>query len=197
MSQVLSVRCHINSFFSSCSYVIEFPDSIWIIDPGDSENIYSICSKLGKPVKTILITHAHYDHIYGINDLIAHYNTCPIITNDFGRKMLCCPKLNLSKYHDIEFCLKDDSMVCGFDTPEGELILKSTGFEAIFTPGHSPSCLTFFNDTMLFSGDAYIPGIKTVVNLPHANKNAAIVSEIAIRNLAKCRRIYPGHPSDT
>lgn len=197
MSQILNIYRHINSFFSSCSYILEFHNNLWIIDPGDSASIINICQDTGKPIEAILLTHAHYDHIYGLNDFIILDKEYPIITNDTGKNMLNSPKLNLSKYHDAEFRISDNSHICIFDSDKCHKILKSRGFSAESTPGHNPSCLTFFDDTHLFSGDAYIPGIRTVVNLPYSDKEAAIESEKYILELAKSRIMYPGHPANS
>lgn len=61
------------------------------------------------------------------------------------------------------------------------------------TPGHNPSCLTFMIDQMIFSGDSYIPGVKTVTNLPGGNRAQA---EESIRKILSFGgTIYPGHPA--
>ena len=45
----------------------------------------------------------------------------------------------------------------------------------------------------LFTGDSYIPGIKTVTNLPASNKEQARISEEKIKSLSDDKLIYPGH----
>ena len=65
--------------------------------------------------------------------------------------------------------------------------------QAVFTPGHSPSCVTWVVDDTVFTGDSYIPGIKTVTIFPHADKALVYQSEALILDLLKHRTIYPGH----
>ncbi len=68
---------------------------------------------------------------------------------------------------------------------------------AVFTPGHSPCCVTWVLDDMMFTGDSYIPGVKTVTNLPHCDKKQAACSEILIKKLAEHRTVYPGHAPES
>ncbi len=78
---------------------------------------------------------------------------------------------------------------------DGEEITLNDGFsaKAVFTPGHNPSCITWVIGDAVFSGDSYIPGVKTVTNLPGADKSEASRSEILLQNLAEGKCIYPGH----
>ena len=72
-------------------------------------------------------------------------------------------------------------------------MVSSEQAKAVFTPGHSPCCVTWIIGDAVFTGDSYIPGVKTVANIPHSDKLMAAQSESAIRQLAEHRAIYPGH----
>lgn len=61
------------------------------------------------------------------------------------------------------------------------------------TPGHHPSCLTFEVGYYLFTGDAFIPGIKVVTNLPGGNKQLAEVSKERITTMLQGLVLCPGH----
>ncbi len=65
--------------------------------------------------------------------------------------------------------------------------------QAFFTPGHNPSCITWKIGDAIFTGDSYIPGLKTVTNLPGGNKAHAEESVALIKELSKDKFIYPGH----
>ena len=68
---------------------------------------------------------------------------------------------------------------------------------AVATPGHTPGCITWMTDDALFTGDACIPGVRVVTNLPHGDKQLAMRSLEHIRSLAaEGRTIYPGHDVD-
>lgn len=45
----------------------------------------------------------------------------------------------------------------------------------------------------MFTGDAYIPGVKVVTKLPKGNRKLAAESIERIESLAKGKNICPGH----
>lgn len=147
----------------------------WLVDCGDVEKVI----EQGWNIKGVLLTHAHFDHIYGINKLLEAFPDAIIYTNAEGEKGLQNPKWNFSRYHeDIEdFIISSPQNV---RIIEKECILKldeDLTVEVLFTPGHEPSCLSFIVGNKLFTSDAYIPGVKTVVTFPRSNKQQAKESE--------------------
>ena len=64
----MNISQHINSIFNSNTYLIEDKayDYCWLIDIGDTD--YLIDKSLN--IKGIFITHSHFDHIYGINEIL-------------------------------------------------------------------------------------------------------------------------------
>lgn len=157
-----------------------------LIDPGDEwEGFYD--------VRSVLLTHAHFDHIYGLNRVIELNPSVRIYTNESGREMLLNARKNLSFYNDMPFIISEP--LCILTVQDGEEIPIGGGLtaKAIFTPGHNPSCITWIIEDALFSGDSYIPGIKVVTNLPGGNKKQAEESEAKILRLAENRNIYSGH----
>lgn len=162
----------------------------WLVDCGDLDRILP---HIEGTLKGVLLTHAHFDHIYGLNNLLRLYPDVLVYTNGVGRETLFDDKLNFSKYYgdpiqleptDNIRLLQDGNLLRLFDDVEAR---------AVFTPGHSPCCVTWVLDDVMFTGDSYIPGVKTVTNIPHSNKVQAADSEAIIRQLAEHRAIYPGH----
>lgn len=174
-----------NSTFSSVSY--NFYETL--IDPGDNWRVF-------RYIKNVLLTHAHFDHIYGLNTLANESSDLAIYTNEIGYEMLLDAKKNLSTYHGDSFVFnypeKINIVIDGEEVDIGHGIYA----KAIFTPGHNPSCITWIVEDAIFTGDSYIPGIKTVTNLPGGNKSEAARSEELIKQLAIGRRIFPGHKVD-
>lgn len=178
----MRVLSHTNSLFDSMSYAY---NGI-LIDPGDVWDGFSNVSK-------VLLTHAHFDHIYGLNDLLKISPEAKVYTNEFGREMLLNPRKNLSFYHETPFVFEHtENIVIVNDGDEIELGNGQIA-KAVFTPGHNPSCITWIIKDAIFTGDSYIPGIKTVTNLPKANKIQSLESENLIERLAIGKTIYPGH----
>lgn len=188
---MINVTFVVNSFFSSRTYLIEAPESIFLIDCGDIE---PICDMAGS-ISAVLLTHSHFDHIYGLNDLLHISPDIKVFTNNYGRQMLLDPKKNLSTYHDKPFTfLHHDNIVIVKDGEELEIADGITA-KAIFTPGHNQSCITWHIGDRLFTGDSLIPGIKTVTNLPGGNVQLAKESEHKIMQILSEGNfeICPGH----
>lgn len=191
---MLKIDYIVNSFFDSMTWLLSDEGScrVWLIDCGDVE---PVIKKIGdNNVSGVLLTHAHFDHIYGLPELLKRYPDCRIYTNIIGREALANAKLNMSLYHETPLTVESRQItICG----EGDDIelfedIKARVYE---TPGHHPSCLTFMVGDNLFTGDAYIPGIKVVTNLPRGNKKFAQKSLERIKTLAEGKIIRPGHHS--
>ncbi len=178
----MEIQSHINSIFNSVSYHV----GLGVIDPGDIWEWFH-------GVSIVLLTHSHFDHIYGLNDLLRISPGAVVYTNDVGREMLFDARKNMSFYHETPFVFEHAEQIRVVD--DGDEIDLGCGMvaQAVFTPGHNPSCITWVVGDMVFSGDSLIPGIKTVTNLPGCNKRQAKESEELIRQLAIGRTLYPGH----
>lgn len=183
----------VNSIFNSITYIIPIgnDNDCCLVDCGDVENVI----EEGWRVKSVLLTHAHFDHIYGLNKLLNKFPDVSVYTNEAGRMNLQEPKWNFSRYHentrDFIFLFPERIKVLK-DGDKIELS-KELSLEVIETPGHEPSCVCFFNDGCIFTGDSHIPGVKVVTSFPRSDKNLAIVSELRIKELSKNRIIYAGH----
>lgn len=182
----------VNSLFASCSYLFKMDDqNVWIVDCGDITPIISLLASCH--LRGILLTHAHIDHIYGLNNLLKHSPDSLVFTNDVGKETLLDAYQNLSHYHDSPFV---------FEFPEnikivndGNEINLSDKLKAkvIATPGHHPSCLTYLVGDFLFTGDSFIPGTKVITHLPRGNKSQAKESIQKIIEISNGKIIYPGH----
>ena len=186
----MTIHQIVNSVFNSCSYVLTQDKQSWLVDCGDVDQILPLID--GK-LQGVLLTHAHFDHIYGLNNLESLFPGVPVYTIMAGLNGLMSDKLNFSRYYGEPFI---------FDSPDniklvndGECISLFDGVEikAVATPGHSPGCVTWLTDNAIFTGDSYIPGVKTVANLPHSDKDLALKNEALIRQMVENRSIYPGH----
>lgn len=174
----MGIQSHVNSLFNSVSYRI----GDILIDPGDEWEGF-------RRVKAVLLTHAHFDHIYGLNRVAEVNPEIRVYTTSLGREMLMNDKKNMSRYHESPFVFERPELVV--EISEGSLSVAGLDFEVFETPGHNPSCLTFRIGDALFTGDAYIPGVPTVTKLPGGNRPQAEKSVSRILSLGS--HIYPGH----
>lgn len=186
----MEVRQVVNTVFKSCSYVIVHDGASWLVDCGDVDRILPLID--GK-LQGVLLTHGHFDHIYGLNVLVALFPNLPVYTNHAGQEELLSDKLNFSKYYGEPFVLDVPDSITLISNGEHVELFDGIDAKAFFTPGHSPSCVTWLVGDMLFTGDSFIPGVKTVTNVPHSDKALAAESELIIRDLNEGRVVYPGH----
>ena len=185
---MLKVDHIVNSIFNSITWILSDSESdhVWLVDCGDVAPILKFIEN--KDVIGVLLTHAHFDHIYGLPELLKHFSNCKIYTNESGRETLANAKKNMSFYHESPVTV-DDSCITISD--EGALFPNITA-NVYATPGHHTSCLSFVVDNYLFTGDAFIPGIKVATNLPGAQKENAKESVKKIKSLAINMSICPG-----
>lgn len=190
---MLQVKQIANSIFSSNTFVLSDDEfkTCFLVDVGDMEKVINFLPK-DSLIKGVLLTHTHFDHIYGINELYRRFPEVIVFTSTYGEEALYSEKKNFSFYHNEPIVFEGKKIVVLNDGDEVE-ILSGEKIKVISTPGHCPSCLTFYNEQMIFTGDSYIPKVKVVTNLPNGNKLLAAESKQRILSLAQGKSIFPGH----
>lgn len=189
---MLQVDRIVNSIFDSLTWLLSETESnqVWLVDCGD---IAPILEKIkGKTVAGVLLTHAHFDHIYGLPELINHFPECKIYTNEAGLIALADARKNMSLYHETPFIVERKPVIVCHEGEDIDLFLNVNA-RIYETPGHHQSCLIFEVGHYLFTGDAYIPGVKVVTNLPGGNKEKAKASKERIETMMPSHQLCAGH----
>ena len=178
----------VNTFYSSCTYVL---DGVAVIDCGDVEPLLPLLDK--SRFKGVLLTHGHYDHIYGLNELCSLFPEAKVYCSPWAKRQLLDAKLNISYYHEMPFELAYPDRIV--EVEDGFLleIDDNQKIDALSTPGHTPGCLTWMTDEAMFTGDAFIPDIKVVTKLPFGDRGMSSQSVALIQSHTQGRTIYPGH----
>ena len=153
-----------NAFQTRCCLVWDDKGVCTVIDPGyiDAEKdriVAFIESKNLKPA-SILLTHAHFDHIYGIADFVRKYNV-PIYMD--MKETFSIEKTNPYVCGNYGLSLPEipDLATSFIDTHEGDVIeVGDLRFEVLETPGHSVGGLCFLErkEKLLLSGDTIFAG---------------------------------------
>ena len=190
----MKVRQFTHPQLTSNTYAITTAKSnrVWLVDLGSFDQVvYDLLE--GQSVVGVLLTHYHYDHIYGINHLIDIFPACKIFASAHTIEGLYDPKMNLSFYHEdpITFTgarpevLNDGDEIRIFDDITAKIYA---------TPGHNPGCLTYKIGDYLFTGDSYIPLLDVVTKLKHGSKSENRQSLLKIENLMNPDALVcPGH----
>lgn len=192
---MLKVKKIVSNILSSNMYILFEGGyfSFWIIDIGDADELKKNLP-LNADVKGVFITHGHFDHVAGINKFITYWPYAKIYTSKYGYHQLFSDKANFSFYHGESIIFNGQrNNITILENRQTIDIFNNCKLNVIETPGHCPSCLTYFTDKYIFSGDSYIPGANVVTKLPKGNKTIAEKSLHTILSLSKSRIVCPGH----
>jgi len=167
-----------------------------IIDPGMNPGAL-IRNIEGMEIEAILLTHAHFDHMGGVDE-IRKLKNCPVYLHPLESEWLTNPKLNGSlMWPNVSPPLTTDP--AEYDLAEGQTVkLIGLDFKVFHTPGHSPGSVSFLCGNDLFSGDVLFRLGVGRTDLPGGRERDLVDS---IRNkLYKMDaevKVYPGHGSRT
>ncbi|MEG0890833.1 MAG: MBL fold metallo-hydrolase [Bacteroidales bacterium] len=191
-----SIYRHTNEYLLSNTYIIKnnIDNSCWIIDPGDFEFIRKYIQLKLLNLNGVFLTHVHFDHLYGLEYILKCRPDVLVIGHKESLSGISCSKRNLSRYYTYEVnCILPQNIK---DVKAGDIVplWEGASMDIYETPGHDSSCLSFYFNGCLFTGDAYIPGLKTITNLPYSNKLASETSvDFISSHFDKGTIVCPGH----
>ena len=150
---------------------------------GDSQKIESAIESMHGNPKYILLTHGHFDHVGGVEEISSKYNIPFYISKT-----------------DEEYMEKDNSVfgtlpkASGY-LKEGDIIkLGDNKIKVIETPGHTKGGLCFLTGKKLFTGDTLFQGSIGRTDFIGGDMTEIISS---IKNkllpLGDDIEVYPGH----
>jgi hydroxyacylglutathione hydrolase len=146
-----------------------------VIDPGsEADRIVKEISRSDLRIRYILITHGHFDHTGGVQE-IKRVTGAPVWIHPLDAG-------GLPIQPDNEFS-------DGQKLPLGNFELT-----VIHTPGHSPGCVCLHAPGAIFSGDTLFAGSIGRTDFPGGDHNKLIQGVVRkIFPLGDVLRVYPGH----
>jgi len=182
------------------AYLVMAPDEsrAFVIDPGAGpERLLRRVEELGAAVEAIVLTHAHFDHIAGV-EAVRRACGCPVYLHDLEADWLTDPRKNGSAlWPDVSPPVSAEPAEHAL---EDGMTLKLIGreFRVIHTPGHSPGSVSLLLGGHLFGGDVLFRMSVGRTDLPGGRTEDLVDS---IRNklykLPPYTRVYPGHGPQT
>lgn len=166
-----------------------------VIDPGvDPEELLAVLAN--EKVAAILLTHAHLDHIGGLND-VRKLTNAPVYIHSLEQSWLTDPNLNGSARWNLT-----PLIIC--DPAEHELAdgqtLELAGFtiQVMHTPGHSPGSCSFVIGFHCFGGDVLFAQSIGRTDLPGGHFETLMESiQDKMFELDDATIVYPGHGPKT
>jgi glyoxylase-like metal-dependent hydrolase (beta-lactamase superfamily II) len=151
-----------------------------------------ILRRLGCRLEYILLTHEHYDHIGGVNDLRERFE-CKVVASQSSSSRITDAKQNLSFFYNSRGYIAEpaDILIC-----ESAVSIPWQLFEiCVFsTPGHTTGSLCAHLSGHLFTGDTIIKDEKTVVKLPGGRGRLLSDSlDFIFATFSPETVLYPGH----
>lgn len=173
---------------ANCYLIIDNHHSI-LIDPGAKyKDIDLILKENEADLEAILLTHAHFDHMGGIDWLCEKFNI-PVYLNPSEFEFLSNPTYNSSDC----FMMDVSSDVKPRKLKEGLNEIGHFKVEAIFCPGHSIGSTVFKILDQLFTGDVLFQGSIGRTDLYSGSNSMMFESLKKLASLQEDYSIYPGH----
>jgi glyoxylase-like metal-dependent hydrolase (beta-lactamase superfamily II) len=188
-------------------YLVEEEDGLTLIDtamPHSSKAFLAAAAQVGKPITTILLTHAHGDHVGSLDELHAALPDAAVVISQRDSRYL--DKVMTLDPGEPQSKLRGSYP--GAKTKPTRTVMPGElvgSLEVIASPGHTPGHVSFLDprDRTLYSGDAYstLGGVATSAKLNPRfplpgfatwDKPLALASAKALRALEPAR-LAPGH----
>ncbi|MBR7554208.1 MBL fold metallo-hydrolase [Allobacillus sp. GCM10007491] len=175
-------------------YLLEKDGEALVIDPGgDPEIVLNTIEENNLKLQAILLTHAHFDHIGGVESLREETNA-PVYIHEEESSWLTDPSLNGSEFFQVGTI--STSQPADYSIKPGQHKIGNFSFEAFHTPGHSPGSVSFWfkDDAVIFAGDTLFSQGIGRTDLPFGD-HATLIQSITehILSLPENTTVYPGH----
>ncbi len=168
-----------------------------IIDPGDeAARIAMAVEGTGLEIGSIIVTHAHIDHVGAVAALVDEY-ACPVLMHAEAEPMLkqlptqaLMMGVRFGKVPTVDRNVEDEEIV-----EVGGLRLRS-----LYTPGHAPGHLAFYieGEEVVLSGDALFAGSVGRTDLFGGDMKVLMQSiNERLLTLPDATRVFPGHGPQT
>ena len=187
------IKAFYEGLLSSNVYVVYDGGEAIIVDCGmEIDKIKTFVLENGLSVKSIVLTHGHYDHVNYLEDYVREFENASVICHADEIKVLTDSVANVSVYfgaprvYDFNFKTVD----------EGDIIsVGSIKFTVLHTPGHTPGgiCLYCEEKKLLFTGDTLFHSGYGRTDFKYGDSRLLLCSVLRLLRLDSSTTFYSGH----
>ena len=185
-------------YLGTNSYLIinEETKEVVIVDPATCpEYLVSHIKSNGYQPQFILLTHAHFDHVMGIDGFVNEFQI-PVYLHEEEKEILEDPELNLSGMFGKNYSYLGAKTLCDGET----LRVSGYEFKVIHTPGHTKGGCCYYCEAekVLFSGDTLFCQSVGRSDFPTGSMGTLVRSiKEKLLCLPEDVMVYPGHNDAT
>lgn len=189
--------------FGENGYIVYLRDGgrCWVIDPGlppQAKQILEFINEHRLCLDAIVLTHAHADHIAGIDEVLAGTGQRPIYLAREEWPMLKDADENLSASLGMPITVAADEVR---DLPVGMVLeLESTQWVVGDVSGHSPGGRSLYcaEQALVIVGDGLFAGSVGRVDFPHSDAGKFLSNlRSTLMALPDDTRVLSGHGPET
>jgi hydroxyacylglutathione hydrolase len=192
----MEIRClPVGPIQGNCYFVWDDQRRACAVDPGgEPERLARFAQQERLNVEAILVTHAHFDHIDGLQGLA-----------EGTKATVYCSSLVAPVLTGVESC-----PATGYPIPEVEgqvidIVSEATSFKVgdlsitvVATPGHTPGDVTYDINGHLFCGDLLFRGSVGRTDFPGGDFRQLIASiSRLVSRYPRSTAVHPGHMGST
>jgi hydroxyacylglutathione hydrolase len=172
------------------SYVVANKGEAAGIDPIDAQKMLNIVKDNSLTLKYIILTHGHFDHIAGIDEITKKHPGIKVMMHPADSDKLPDPDKNLSVMFGTKVAVnsKTSALKVGDQVKIGDM-----NIEVIETPGHTVGSVCLKVGKLLFSGDTLFKGAVGRTDFPGSTPQDLQTSINKLKQLSGPTEVNPGH----
>lgn len=178
----LASNCYIQSIGENCCVILDIGDDAPMLMRHLEQEKLTPCA--------ILLTHGHYDHIAGVEQIRKAYQI-PVYIHTLDAPMLIDSAANLGDWLSQTPFQK----VQQWNTVEDgdKLTFGTAEFTVLHTPGHTPGSICWQCEDLLYTGDTLFRLSRGRTDFPGGSDMQMLESFRKLKHLESDYRILPGH----
>lgn len=199
---MLQIKSFTFNPFSENTYIIFNDERLaYIVDPGnfsetETAQLQNFIADNGLTIQNILLTHAHIDHVLGLQWAYDTYKV-PVMLHEIEKEILERNPMDANRFG---FFFKPFSGELKF-LKESEIIsLGNDSLKVFHVPGHSPGSVAYYSEksSLTLSGDVLFEGSIGRTDLYKGNHEQLINSvREKLFTLPDDTKVYSGHGNPT